>query len=81
MGLRGGVKEYCRPYRSPGLPVRGPGAGVGGGAVLLPGTTGWEPPQEEQALHSKPEQIPNNLGTRLQSTAGEIGDRGRVDYH
>lgn len=55
--------------------------GEGRWAALLPGTTGREPPQEEQALHSKPEQIPSSLGTGLQRTAGETGDRRLVDNY
>lgn len=67
MGLRGGVKDTAD--------LTGEDLGAGGGAALLPSTTGREPLQGEQALHSKPEQIPNNLGRGLQRTAGETGDR------
>lgn len=75
MGLRGGVKDTADLTRED------LGAAGGGEGALLPSTTGREPPQGEQALHSKPEQIPNNLGRGLQRTAGEIGDRRLVDNY
>lgn len=77
MGLRGGVKDTA-DLTGEDLGAAGGGRG---GAALLPSTTGREPPQGEQALHSKPEQIPNNLGRGLQRTAGEIGARRLADNY